>query len=199
MVSPPSLSSICRPLSLSGAMTTWHTPKLCRASSGESAWSTFSKGWLVSSSIMLALPDPPDPSKIMHEQCSLLLFGLGICCRNARVQQSLLDFALRLLHSSAYVTYMNYLALVLFLKNDFNVLPSLLWTLIFNARRLVMSKLLPNAREKLVCSWMKQKLKLFHNICFHSFHDFVPLTSSRTLEILVLQRNFCCYHAWNSH
>lgn len=75
---------------------------------------------------MLALPDPPDPSKIMHEQCSLLLFGLGICCRNARVQQSLLDFALRLLHSSAYVTYMNYLALVLFLKNDFNVLPSLL-------------------------------------------------------------------------
>lgn len=126
MVNPPSLSSICGNRSLSRAMTTWHTQKLCRDFSGGSAWSTLNKGWLVSSSRMLALPDPPDPSQITREPCSLLLFGLGVCCRSAQVQQCLLGFALHLLHSSAYVTYTNYLALVLFLKKYFNVLPSLL-------------------------------------------------------------------------
>lgn len=156
-------------------MTTWHTQELYRDFSGGSAWSILGKGWLVSSSITLALPDPPEPSKIPREPCSLLLFDLGISCRNAQVQQSFLGSALRLLHSSVYLSYMSYLALVLLLKNDFNVVASLLWTLIFNVCRLVMSKLLPNAWEKLVCSWTKQKLKLFHNICFHSFHNFIPL------------------------
>lgn len=63
---------------------------------------------------MLALPDPPDSSEIAHETHSLLLFGLGMCCRKAQVQQCQLDFALCFLHSSAYVTYVNHLALGLF-------------------------------------------------------------------------------------
>jgi len=144
-MNPPSLSSVCGNFSLCGAMPTWYTQKSCRDFSGGSAWSTLSKGQLVSSNTVLALPDPSDSSKIQSESCSLLLFGLGICCRNAQAQQCLLDFALRCLHSSVDVSCMNYLALVLFLKNDFNVIPSLLRTQIFNACRLVMRKFLPNA------------------------------------------------------